>query len=165
VERYAFPTFNGQYDPGEPEQNSPLVQDEEGHAVEYESSNRPPTRSLLRRRHSGGSGGSTLRLTADTPPFYEDIKTAYLSLPPSPTSRPDFSLAPTPLAKDAEYSASAPPFLLWDYLREEMLATDFDSHQELKWERVSNFLGIPVAIEKAGPCSLLPLPQGPNDSF
>lgn len=43
---------------------------------------------------------------------------------------------------------SAQPFSLWDYLREELLATDFDSHQELKWDRVSNFLNIPVAIEK-----------------
>ncbi|EIN11380.1 DUF747-domain-containing protein [Punctularia strigosozonata HHB-11173 SS5] len=41
-----------------------------------------------------------------------------------------------------------PPFSLWDYLREELLATDFDSHQELKWERVSNFLAIPWAVEK-----------------
>ena len=41
-----------------------------------------------------------------------------------------------------------PPFSLWDYLREELLATDFDSHQELKWERVSNFLSVPLAIEK-----------------
>ncbi len=31
------------------------------------------------------------------------------------------------------------PFSLWDYLREELLATDFDSHQELKWERVRQF--------------------------
>jgi hypothetical protein len=43
-----------------------------------------------------------------------------------------------------------PPFSIWDYLREELLATDFDSHQELKWERVSNFLNIPVAMEKVG---------------
>ncbi|KAJ2919933.1 hypothetical protein MD484_g433, partial [Candolleomyces efflorescens] len=40
------------------------------------------------------------------------------------------------------------PFSLWDYLREELLATDFDSHQEQKWERVSNFLSMPVAMEK-----------------
>lgn len=46
-----------------------------------------------------------------------------------------------------------PPFSLWDYLREELLATDFDSHQELKWERVGNFLSMPVAIEKVrGDC-------------
>jgi hypothetical protein len=47
------------------------------------------------------------------------------------------------------------PFSLWDYLREELLATDFDSHQELKWERVSNFLSIPFAIEKVFSAFLL----------
>ena len=51
-------------------------------------------------------------------------------------------------------SAEAAPFSLWDYLREELLATDFDSHQELKWERVSNFLSMPVAIEKVRPSFL-----------
>ena len=40
------------------------------------------------------------------------------------------------------------PFTLWEYLQEELLATDFDSHQEMKWERVSNFLSVPVAVEK-----------------
>jgi hypothetical protein len=40
------------------------------------------------------------------------------------------------------------PFSIWDYLQEELLATDFDSHQEMKWERVSNFLNIPYAAEK-----------------
>nr|GAT57669.1 predicted protein [Mycena chlorophos] len=48
----------------------------------------------------------------------------------------------------AEPLSSATPFSIWDYLREELLATDFDSHQELKWDRVSNFLSIPLAIEK-----------------
>ncbi|KAH7108105.1 eukaryotic membrane protein family-domain-containing protein [Auriculariales sp. MPI-PUGE-AT-0066] len=42
----------------------------------------------------------------------------------------------------------ATPFTLWEYLQEELLATDFDSHQEMKWERVSNFLNVPVAVEK-----------------
>lgn len=37
---------------------------------------------------------------------------------------------------------------LWDYLREEILATDFDSTQELKWERVTNFMAIPFWMEK-----------------
>jgi hypothetical protein len=72
------------------------------------------------------------------------------------------SLPPTPIASSPPHTPNAeryrlpqkqsdiytPPFSLWDYLREELLATDFDSHQELKWERVSNFLSIPVAIEK-----------------
>ena len=87
------------------------------------------------------------------------VPTAYASLPPTPIqpSRP-FS-PPTPVSPITPVSQSfevvAPPsepdttpFSLWDYLREELLATDFDSHQELKWERVSNFLSIPLAIEK-----------------
>ena len=67
----------------------------------------------------------------------------YASLPPSPNSPSPPSFRPP--SKGVLYS---PPFSIWDYLREELLATDFDSHQELKWERVSNFLSIPVALEK-----------------
>lgn len=75
----------------------------------------------------------------------------YSSLPPTPiTSSP-----PPPSSNPERYrliqdqsEVYTRPFSLWDYLREELLATDFDSHQELKWERVSNFLSIPVAIEK-----------------
>ncbi|KAF8971129.1 eukaryotic membrane protein family-domain-containing protein [Flammula alnicola] len=83
--------------------------------------------------------------------------TAYASLPPTPLqpSRPFSPATPvspisptfnnTPPRQSESYDA---PFSLWDYLREELLATDFDSHQELKWERVSNFLSMPVAMEK-----------------
>ena len=67
----------------------------------------------------------------------------YASLPPTPVSPSASPTSPTfPQPLDI-------PFSLWDYLREELLATDFDSHQELKWERVSNFLHIPLAMEKA----------------
>lgn len=67
----------------------------------------------------------------------------YASLPPSPTST-----SPPPPFIRSKSVLYPPPFSIWDYLREELLATDFDSHQELKWERVSNFLSIPVALEK-----------------
>ena len=80
----------------------------------------------------------------------------YASLPPTPITS-----SPPPTASKGEGYKLLPaqeqsdvynnPFSLWDYLREELLATDFDSHQELKWERVSNFLSIPLAIEKVGP--------------
>jgi hypothetical protein len=79
----------------------------------------------------------------------------YASLPPTPiTSSPpptaskgeEYKLRPAQEQSDVYNN----PFSLWDYLREELLATDFDSHQELKWERVSNFLSIPLAIEKVG---------------
>ncbi len=64
---------------------------------------------------------------------------------------PNLEPAPPPrnrqMSQDSKVYDPA-PFSLWDYLREELLATDFDSHQELKWERVSNFLNIPFAMEK-----------------
>lgn len=40
------------------------------------------------------------------------------------------------------------PFSLWDYLKEEVLATDFDATQEMKWERDTNFISIPFWMEK-----------------
>ncbi|GLB45078.1 putative eukaryotic membrane protein family protein [Lyophyllum shimeji] len=87
------------------------------------------------------------------------IPLVYSSLPPTPISsspiphpfdREPPPLSPTfhaELAEETKYKPEA-PFSLWDYLREELLATDFDSHQEQKWERVSNFLSIPLAMEK-----------------
>ncbi|KAH9994967.1 eukaryotic membrane protein family-domain-containing protein [Russula compacta] len=76
---------------------------------------------------------------------------AYSSLPPTPIASsppPPTSSAGRSRLPPEQSDVYTPLFTLWDYLREELLATDFDSHQELKWERVSNFLSIPVAIEK-----------------
>jgi hypothetical protein len=79
----------------------------------------------------------------------------YASLPPTPIlpSTPrSYSPPPPPpplLSRSPSFLHSvSPPFSLWDYVREELLATDFDSHQDLKWDRVSNFLNIPLAVEK-----------------
>jgi hypothetical protein len=80
------------------------------------------------------------------------IPLIYASLPPTPITPSESPTSPT-FPETASPALSPPfsdaPFSLWDYLREELLATDFDSHQELKWERVSNFLSIPLAMEKA----------------
>ena len=75
----------------------------------------------------------------------------YASLPPTPilSSPPACSSPPSETGPPPDALPHQSLFSLWDYLREELLATDFDSHQELKWERVSNFLSIPLAIEKA----------------
>ncbi|KAI0779867.1 eukaryotic membrane protein family-domain-containing protein [Fomes fomentarius] len=78
---------------------------------------------------------------------------AYASLPPTPISpspplEPASPISPSLPSFPNLDMAYEPPFSLWDYLREELLATDFDSHQELKWERVSNFLSMPIAMEK-----------------
>lgn len=64
---------------------------------------------------------------------------------------------PPPKRDDHTSQKDAPPFSIWEYLREELLATDFDSHQELKWERVSNFLSMPPAIEKVRPQAVFDL--------
>ena len=74
----------------------------------------------------------------------------YTSLPPTPIipSSPASLLPPLERESPSGSQSHQPLFSLWDYLREELLATDFDSHQELKWERVSNFFSIPLATEK-----------------
>lgn len=40
------------------------------------------------------------------------------------------------------------PISFLEYLKDELTVADFDSAQELKRERVTNFLGVPGAIEK-----------------
>ncbi|KAF8936981.1 hypothetical protein BGZ58_003456 [Dissophora ornata] len=45
---------------------------------------------------------------------------------------------------------------LWDYLKEELTAADFETTQELKRERVANFLSVPIAFEKSSQkCDLI----------
>ncbi|KAG0288749.1 hypothetical protein BGZ98_004149, partial [Dissophora globulifera] len=45
---------------------------------------------------------------------------------------------------------------LWDYLKEELTAADFETEQELKRERVANFLSAPIAFEKSSQkCDLI----------
>jgi len=125
------------------------------------------------RRSTSASSLTSLQRTVDFPPFSsrrevksespsppplvlsaplrlrrkpEDVPSNYVSLPSTPVSRSPQTTRGRYLS-DVSISGSA-PFSLWDYLREELLATDFDSHQEMKWERVSNFLNVPFAIEK-----------------
>ncbi|KDN37010.1 hypothetical protein RSAG8_10463, partial [Rhizoctonia solani AG-8 WAC10335] len=95
-----------------------------------------------------------VELSEETPK--PEGKKAYTSLPSTPVlgaTIPEFpktarleSIEPRFIRQSNDDHQE--PFSLWDYLREELLATDFDSHQELKWERVTNFLNIPIAIEK-----------------
>lgn len=141
-------------------------------------SNTPSTSRTRRRGSSASSGGlnfspdradddsgieeeHSLRLSDDGSGFSQSEShkalsgarppLIYASLPPTPISTSTTS--PLPFSSSLSSFPSAeihhePPFSLWDYLREELLATDFDSHQELKWERVSNFLSMPLALEK-----------------
>ncbi|KZO93382.1 DUF747-domain-containing protein [Calocera viscosa TUFC12733] len=79
----------------------------------------------------------------------------YTSLPPSPVLSPRAVPNGIPVDKRDDERARPPKeqrpdelFSIWDYLRSELLATDADHHQEMKWERVENFLMIPLAVEK-----------------
>lgn len=40
------------------------------------------------------------------------------------------------------------PASLWDYLKEEIRATELDGSQEMKAERVTNFFAVPMAVER-----------------
>ena len=102
--------------------------------AEHDDSDRP----ALSRPTSGR------RLTYSSLPT-----TPIISSPPEIPGSSSFrypTSSPAPLQEP--FSQDEPLFSLWDYLREELLATDFESHQELKWDRVSNFLSIPLAMEK-----------------
>lgn len=116
-------------------------EDEDEYVVKKES--RSPSPTFLSSRRAP--------VLQERSPKQETL--AYASLPPSPISHSPEPLSP-PLSSaglsgfDHHSIDDRIPFSLWDYLREELLATDFDSHQELKWERVSNFLNVPIALEK-----------------
>ncbi|KAG8817817.1 hypothetical protein FRC19_011133, partial [Serendipita sp. 401] len=86
------------------------------------------------------------RALKTAPILSERVPSNYVSLPATPVTRSPRD--PRPRYTSDVSITGATPFSLWDYLREELLATDFDSHQEMKWERVSNFLHVPFAIEK-----------------
>ncbi|KAJ9479545.1 Endoplasmic reticulum membrane protein 65 [Pseudozyma hubeiensis] len=121
----------------------------------------------LRHRHSPRElAPSPLILESDAHEPFEAYMTPRLSiatLHEDATADCPFKTEQTPLAlqepphkvkQSSPDSGTAPsrqdntPFSLWDYLKEEVLATDFDATQEIKWERVTNFISIPFWMEK-----------------
>ncbi|KAF8732630.1 hypothetical protein AX14_004135 [Amanita brunnescens Koide BX004] len=101
------------------------------------------TRPVKTRRRFSSASLDSAHLVTSRPKTL-----TYSSLPPTPIIASPPPPPPPPPPQHLVQPDPEPPFSLWDYLREELLATDFDSHQELKWERVGNFLSIPLAIEK-----------------
>jgi len=116
------------------------------------------TPSALQQADSQDTILPTGAVDVEDPPTFQGIfptplsnnkNFTYSSLPPTPIgSSPPLDTTTFPAAATKQSTAYQQPFSIWDYLQEELLATDFDSHQEMKWERVSNFLNIPYAIEK-----------------
>ena len=143
----AFPASAREEDAAGFQDRVPLFMDEETRVDEYVSPVDEPNGNILRSRY--GLNQDSFRWHETQPRGPTEIKGTYSSLPSSPAVNASFLRSPSPRREELTVVPMAPaPFSLWDYLREEMLATDFDSHQELKWERVSNFLSVPLAIEK-----------------
>jgi hypothetical protein len=124
------------------------------------------TPSVLQHTDSQDTIFPTRPVDKGNPPSFQEIfPTAlsnhkpftYSSLPPTPiASSPPLHTTTYPVTPSKSSTSYQQPFSIWDYLQEELLATDFDSHQEMKWERVSNFLNIPYAIEKVTESALCP---------
>jgi len=136
----------------------PLTLEEEAAGAQTDIDGSPPQTLYHRRRFASGTRDLTLRS-----PAADELKKTYASLPSTPivSERTPFSHKRLPSDDSVKveeavevslHDQDIPPFSLWDYLREELLATDFDSHQELKWERVSNFLNVPLAVERVSYC-------------
>lgn len=66
--------------------------------------------------------------------------------PPHPT-KPTEQVVPS-LVQEEQQPKSLHQISFFDYLRDELTVTDFNSVQELKKERITNFLGVPAAIER-----------------
>ena len=124
------------------------------------------TPSVLQQEDSQDTTPPTGEVDVDDPPTFQEIfpkplpnnkPLTYSSLPPTPiASSPPLVTTTFPVTPTKPSTSYQQPFSIWDYLQEELLATDFDSHQEMKWERVSNFLNIPYAIEKVTQNTLFP---------
>ena len=116
------------------------------------------TPSVLQHANSQDTVLPTGAVDVEDPPTFQEIfptpisnngPFTYSSLPPTPiTSSSRLATTTFSVASTKPLTSYQQPFSIWDYLQEELLATDFDSHQEMKWERVSNFLNIPYAVEK-----------------
>lgn len=172
--RRRFSASAGNRPPGSPK-TAPVFLRHGHRRVSLSPPNTADPRNHLRRNHftdasdyeeehMNGSGFRHRSRSMSPKPLFlnKERPTAYSSLPPTPIMPPEPYTPPTPLSplsptfgshEPHKIDAHEAPFSLWDYLREELLATDFDSHQEQKWERVSNFLSMPVAMEKV--CSLI----------
>ncbi|RUP51665.1 eukaryotic membrane protein family-domain-containing protein [Jimgerdemannia flammicorona] len=88
---------------------------------------------------------STTAETQKTVPIPPPKPVTETEIPPPTISAANIKPV-TPLM--AAQHTEIPTFTIWDYLRDELMASDFDAQQELKRERVTNFLGVPAAIEK-----------------
>lgn len=90
------------------------------------------------RRYLDATGDSQTQSDNDTP---LDTAREESVEPSSPTSPAQSQILPT-------LGSRLLPASLWDYLQEEISASDLDGSQEMKAERVTNFFSVPMAVEQ-----------------
>lgn len=96
--------------------------------------------------------------TSDTAPLWTRCSDAFYTMLVllGLTAPPDFASAET--AAPQQRARPAPrvtAMSLWDHLLDEVLSCNSGSMQELKWERVSNFMSVPIWVEKMVALGLL----------
>lgn len=104
------------------------------------------TRAYLRRAYSGRLRDSHAASESDAAPHHATEESTSPS-PSTPTS-------PTSPNRPRGLSNARRRFLptsLWDYLQEEISASELDGSQEMKAERVTNFFSVPMAVEQVCP--------------
>jgi hypothetical protein len=79
----------------------------------------------------------------------------YSSLPSSPRLNSPSKARSNPIPETPHVPRNPTSFSLWDYVKAELLADDILVEKDLRWERVSNFLAVPLAVEKVCASSVL----------
>ncbi|KAF9427736.1 hypothetical protein BGZ94_004269 [Podila epigama] len=103
--------------------------------------------------NKASEGQKTPRITTTTGKKASDVdssnnKTVQTPLPGSAEGAPKVLMDDLRLKSMLESISPDNAVSLWDYLKEELTAADFETTQELKRERVANFLSVPIAFEK-----------------
>lgn len=100
------------------------------------------------------SSPSVAALTPDSPTATTTpLSPVPPSTPSSPVPPPDL---PSSRASQRQDHYGLPSMSFWDYLRDELTVADFDTAQEIKRERVTNFLAVPSSLEKVNVLDHLP---------
>ncbi|KAI8146129.1 eukaryotic membrane protein family-domain-containing protein [Fennellomyces sp. T-0311] len=111
---------------------SPLVPPNHNTFTLLDQNHRPPLHTTSKKKKKRKAGKTPLSPLS----------------PPAPLTPSSSSPPLSAQSADHKDDADDVSFSFWDYLRDELTVSDFDSTQEIKRERITNFLGVPAAIEK-----------------
>lgn len=149
-------TLNRFDDQNDHEQRFPRDQDEQD--FYYESTPSPEVQRAPSPTPSLSLSDSTAAARSPSPPprppsAISDPGDQSRFYPASPTSDDGEEMERRPFSREGSLGPyplglQQLPFSLVDYLKEEIRATELDGFQELKTERITNFLAVPFAVER-----------------